>query len=64
MVNLAKALTGLAALAFVMAVMTNFVGIVLTTAEGWSRAAITLALLAVALVVCFSDRNGVRPGRP
>lgn len=56
---LTKALTGLAALAFVLAVVTNFTGAVLTTAEGFSRASANLALLALALVFCF--RDGGRP---
>ena len=58
MSNLAKALTGLAILAFVLAVLTNFMGPVLNTpAEGYSRACTNLALLAIALVVCFGDRG-------
>jgi hypothetical protein len=56
--NLARALTALAAVAFGMAIATNFVGIFLTTAEGWSRAGMNLALLALALVACFGDRTG------
>lgn len=53
MINLAKALTGLAALAFVLAVATTFMGGFLTSAEGFSRASTNLALLAIALVLCF-----------
>ncbi len=53
MANLAKALTGLAAVALVLAVATNFMGGFLTSAEGWSRAATNLTLLALALVFCF-----------
>ena len=64
MVNLARGLAALAALAFVMAVATNFVGVFLTTAEGWSRAATNLTLLALVVVACFTDRLGVRTGRP
>jgi hypothetical protein len=58
MSNLAKALTGLAILAFVLAVLTNFMGLILNTpAEGYSRACTNLALIAIALVVCFGDRG-------
>ena len=64
MVNLARGLTVLAAVSFVMAIATNFAGVFLTTSEGWSRAAINLALLALAVVGCFSDRLGLRTGRP
>lgn len=52
MLTLAKALTGLAAVAFIMAVLTNFLGGLFTSAEGYSRAATNLALLAIALVLC------------
>jgi predicted Kef-type K+ transport protein len=63
MYNLAKVLTGLSALAFVLAVVTNFTGVLLNTpAEGYSRACTNLAVLAIALVVSFGDR-GVSPGR-
>jgi hypothetical protein len=54
MAQIAKALTALAALAFVLAVVTNFTGNYvpfLATAEGFSRAATNLALLAIALVL-------------
>jgi hypothetical protein len=54
--SLSKALVALSALAFVLAVVTNFVGIFLTTSEGYSRASANLAILAIALVYCF--RNG------
>jgi hypothetical protein len=61
--NLAKVLTGLAALAFVLALATNFVGPLLNTPpEGYSRACTNLALLAIALVTVFGDR-GARAGR-
>ena len=56
MANLVKALVGLAALAFVLAVVSNFLGeeaALLTTAEGYSRASANLALLAIAFVLCF-----------
>ena len=55
--SLSKALVALSALAFVLAVVTNFVGVFLTTSEGYSRASANLAILAIALVYCFrSDR--------
>ena len=54
MANLAKALTGLAALAFVMAVAANYTGVQLrATAEGYSSAAQSLALLAIAVTLVF-----------
>ena len=57
MAQLAKALTALAALAFILAVVTNFTGNYmgpwLTTAEGFSRACTNLTLLAIALAVVF-----------
>ena len=55
MANLAKALVGLAALAFVLAVVANFGPVILTTSEGLSRASTNLALLAIALVLCFGS---------
>jgi hypothetical protein len=55
--NLSKMLVALSALAFVLAVFTNFSGDFLTTAEGYSRASANLAVLAIALVFCFrADR--------
>jgi len=61
--NLPKVLTGLAVLAFVLAVVTNFTGALLgTPAEGYSRACTNLALIAIALVTTSGDR-GTRPGR-
>lgn len=57
MVSLAKALVGLAALALVLAVVTNFAGEFLATAEGYARASTSCALLAIALVVCFRDKT-------
>lgn len=57
MYSLAKGLTLLAALAFVLAVVSNFTGENLgTSAEGFSRACSNLALLAIALVVVFENR--------
>jgi hypothetical protein len=54
--NLSKALTALAALAFVLALATNFTGGILnTTAQGFSRACTNLAVLAIALVLTFGD---------
>ena len=58
MAQLAKGLTALAAVAFVMAVVVNFTGDLLTTAEGFSRASTNLALLAIAVVLGF---GGGRP---
>jgi hypothetical protein len=58
MTKLAKALTALAALAFVLAAVTHFTGpMAKTTAEGFSRACSNLALLAIALVVTFAHRG-------
>ena len=54
MTTVAKTLTALAALAFVMAVLTHFAGPILGTyAEAYSRACSNLALLAIALIVVF-----------
>ena len=59
MSNLLKALVGLAALAFVLAVVTHFTGALLETSpEAYSRACTNLALLAIALVVTSGDRVG------
>ena len=56
--SLSKALVALSVLAFALAIVTNFIGAIFTTAEGYSRASINLALLAIALVVCFGrDRS-------
>lgn len=59
MTNLAKALTGLAAVAFVLAIVTNFMGGFLTSSEGWSRAATNLTLLALAIVFCFRSPSAL-----
>lgn len=61
MTGLVKALVALAALAFVLAVVTNFMGGILTSSEGWSRTATNLALLAIALVLCFPREGAGRP---
>ena len=54
MTTVAKTLTSLAALAFVMALLTHFSGPILGTyAEAYSRACSNLALLAIALIVVF-----------
>lgn len=58
MAQLPKVLTALAAVAFVLAVVTNFTGDLLTTAEGFSRASTNLALLAIAYGFGF---GGSRP---
>ncbi len=59
MSNLVKVLIGLAALAFVLAVLTHFTGPIVTTqAEAFSRASANLALLAIALGLTFSDTAG------
>jgi hypothetical protein len=63
MSNLVKALVGLAALAFVLAVVTHFSGpLVHTQAEAYSRASGNLSLLAIALVLAFGGTGGA--GRP
>jgi hypothetical protein len=57
MITLVKALIGLSALAFVLAVLSHFTGpIVATQAEPYSRASTNLALLAIALVLTFGGR--------
>lgn len=59
MSNLVKALIGLAALAFVLAVLTHFFGPLLKTqAEAYSRASANLALLAIALVLTLGRTAG------
>jgi hypothetical protein len=59
MSSLAKVLTGLAGLAFLLAIVANFAGPMLNTpAEGFSRACNNLALIAIALVIAFDDRRG------
>lgn len=51
--QLPKALTALAAVSFVLAVVTNFTGDLLATSEGFSRASANLALLAIAVGMGF-----------
>jgi hypothetical protein len=59
MSTLVKALIGLAALAFVLAVLTHFAGPVLRTQpEAYSRASTNLALLAISLVLTFGRTSG------
>jgi uncharacterized membrane protein YfcA len=55
--TLAKALTSLAALAFVLAVVGSLTGVRLvdTTPEAFSRACTNLALLAIALILTFEE---------
>ena len=54
MANVVKALVGLAALAFVLAVVSNLTGFPeISSAEGFSRASTNLTLLAIALRLCF-----------
>jgi len=55
MTTVVKTLIGLAAVAFVLAVVTDYFGVFVTTAEGYSRASANLALLAIALVLSFRD---------
>ncbi|HXI02144.1 MAG TPA: hypothetical protein VNI57_03110 [Candidatus Saccharimonadales bacterium] len=56
----AKGLVGLAALAFILAVIDSvFTGPILTIpAESFSRAANNLALMAIALMVVFREHGG------
>lgn len=54
--TLAKVLVGLAALAFLLAVVTAFTGRLMHVhPEGFSRACSNLALLAIALLVAFES---------
>jgi hypothetical protein len=57
--TVAKALTGLAALAFVLAVVCSLtsVRILHTSPEAFSRASTNLALLAIALVLVFEETS-------
>jgi len=59
MSTLVRALIGLAALAFLLAVLTHFIGpIVGTQAEAYSHASTNLSLLAIALGLTFAGRAG------
>jgi ABC-type tungstate transport system substrate-binding protein len=59
MSTLVKALIGLSALAFLLAVVTHFRGAIMGTyAEGYSRASADLALLAIALVLTYGGTAG------
>ena len=54
MINIAKALIGLAAIAFVLAVVAYSTGAALgASPEAFSRSSTNLSLLAIALVLCF-----------
>ena len=57
--NLAKALIGLAALAFLLAVGTALLGVPIlgVQPEGFSRACTNLALLSIGLSVCFGGKS-------
>jgi hypothetical protein len=56
--NLAKMLVGLAALAFVLAIVTTFTGRLMQVhPEGFSRACSNLALIAIALVLTFENHR-------
>lgn len=59
--QLAKACVALAALGFVMAVVTKFTGSVLVGPEAWSRSCTNLALIAVALFLGFSGSGEAAP---
>ena len=48
-------------MAFILAVVTNFTVAIFATADGWASASTNLALLAIALVLCF--RTEPDPGR-
>ena len=65
MTTIAKALTALAALAFVLAVVSSFAGPLLQTSpEAYSRACSNLALLAIAVSLIFGDRTIVGRSAP
>ena len=63
MAQLAKALTAAAAVAFILAVVTNFTGkymeLWLASAEGFSRACTNLCLLAIAVVLAFGGSTRI-----
>jgi len=58
--NIAKGLIGLAAAAFVLAVVDSAITgpIMLIPAESFSRASTNLALLAIGLLLAFRDESG------
>jgi hypothetical protein len=61
MSNLVKALIGLSALAFVLAILSSFSGPIFhTVAEAYSRASTNLSLLAIALVLTFGSTSITR----
>ncbi len=55
MAGMAKLCVGLAAVAFLMALVTAFTGEIVVTAEAYSRASSNLALLALCLFIGFSE---------
>ena len=57
--NFTKVLVGLAGLAFILAVIGSaFTGPIMgVTAEGFSRACTNLALIAIALSLCFKEEQ-------
>ena len=59
MLNVAKVLIGLSALAFVAAVISSLSGVSIigVTPEGFSRACSNLALIAIALLVAFERKT-------
>ena len=57
MANLARAFVALAALAFILAVVTSLTGPLLVGPEAYSRAANNLALLALCLFLGFKEGN-------
>ncbi len=57
MANLSKALVGLAALAFILAIAAALAGPILVPAEAYSRASTNLALLALCLFLGFKEEN-------
>lgn len=58
MQNVAKALIVLAVIAFILAIASAYTGVIGNIAsEGYSRASNNLALLAIALAVCFKKSS-------
>lgn len=58
MEGIAKACTALAALAFLMAVVTSITGAIIVPPEGWSRASTNMALIALCLFIGFKEQGG------